>query len=118
MKEIMAKESSNTIDGVANFEYNPRDAHYKQGSLFDMLSCPLDSLQDLLLKQYAGKTIDFTDLYAQHSIDKPFVRKNYKEVLRDLLDGGKITAINPKTGKLPRKGPFSDEMRITFGCVI
>jgi len=118
MKDIMAKESSNNIDGVANFEYNPRDVHYKQGSLFDMLSCPLDSLQDLLLKQYAGKTIDFTDLYKQHSVDKPFVRKNYKDVLRDLLDNGKITAVNPKTGKLPRKGTFSDEMRITFGGMI
>jgi len=118
MKEIMAKESSDTVGGVANFEYNPRDAHYKQGSLLDMLSCPLDNLQVMLLKLYAGKTIDFKDLYEQHSIDTPFVRKNYKEVLRALLDSGKITAVNPKTGKLPRKGTFSDDMRITFGGVI
>jgi hypothetical protein len=117
MKEIMSKESSDSVGGVANFEYNPRDAHYKQGSLFDMLSRPLDDLQDMLLAQYAGMTIGFNALYEQHSVDKPFVRKNYKMVLRELFDNGKISAVNPNTGKQPRKGTFSDEMRITFGGV-
>jgi three-Cys-motif partner protein len=118
MKDIMAKESSNTMGGVANFEYNPRDAHYKQGSLFDMLSRPLDDLRDMLLNQYAGKTIGFIELYEQHSVDKPFIKKNYKEVLRALFESGNITAVNPATGKPPKKGTFADEMRITFRGVI
>jgi len=115
MKEIMAKESTDNIGGVASFEYNPRDAHFKQGSLFDMLSRPLDDLQEMLLKQYAMRTVDFNKLYEEHSVDKPYIRKNYKDVLMTLLEAGKITAINVKTGKLPRKGTFSDDMRITFG---
>lgn len=115
MKEIMSKESSDNIDGVASFEYNPRDVHFKQGSLFDLLSRPLDDLQDMLLQQYAGRTVDFNRLYEEHSVDKPYAKKNYKQVLKTLLETGRITAINAKTGNLPRKGTFSDDMRITFG---
>jgi three-Cys-motif partner protein len=115
MKEIMFKESSDNVGGVASFEYNPRDAHFKQGSLFDQLSRPLDDLGDMLLKQYAGKTIDFINLYGEHSVDTPYIKKNYKEVLRTLFENEQINAVNAKTGKAPRKGSFSDDMRITFG---
>ena len=115
MKEIMYKESSDNSGGVASFEYNPRDAHFKQGSLFDMLSRPLDDLQGMLLQQYAGRMIDFNALYEEHSVDKPYIRKNYKEVLKSLFEGNKIVAVSAKTGKQPRKGTFSDDMKITFG---
>jgi len=115
MKEIMYKESSENNGGVASFEYNPRDMHYKQGSLFDMLSRPLDDLQGMLLQQYEGSTIDFNQLFKEHSVDKPYIKKNYKDVLKNLLEDGKITAVNTKTGNTPRKGTFSDDMRITFG---
>lgn len=115
MKDIMAKESSDTKDGVANFEYNPRDIHYRQGTLFDLLSRPLDDLQGMLIEKYRGQTIDFMELYEEHSVDRPYTKKNYKDVLRTMFDAGLITAVNPKNNKLPRKGSFPDEMRITFG---
>lgn len=118
MKEIMATESSEAKDGVASFEYNPRDKLYKQGSLFDLLSSPLDGLQDALIEQYAGQTVDFLRLYEHHSVNLPFTKKNYKDVLRNMLDIGLISAINPDTQKPPRKGTFSDKMRITFGGAI
>jgi len=115
MKEIMFEESSDNTGGVASFEYNPRDVYFKQGSIFDLLSRPLDDLQDMLLKQYAGCTVDFNSLYEEHSVNTSYVRKNYKEVLRTMFDEGKITAVSAKTGKPPRKGTFSDDMIITFG---
>jgi len=115
MKEIMAKESSESAEGVAKFEYNPRNHYSKQGSLLDMLTRPLEDLRNMLLKEYAGKTIDFMHLYETHSVDKPYIRKNYKEVLRKLYDDGLINAEKPKDHKPPKKGSFSDEMRITFG---
>jgi len=115
MKDIMHKESSNTVGGVASFEYNPQDTLYAQGSLFDLLSRPLDELQGILLEQYAGRTIDFKTLYEEHSVDRPYIKKNYKDVLAELFEAGKITAVSAKTGKPPRKGTFSDDMRITFG---
>jgi three-Cys-motif partner protein len=115
MKEIMHKESSEKIAGVASFGYNPRDMECKQGSLLDLLASPITALQDMVLKEYKGRTIDFTGLYEEHSVDKPYVRKNYKDALSTLLMEGKIKAINKKTGKPPRKGTFSDDMQITFG---
>ena len=117
MKEIMHKESSDKSKEVASFEYNPCDLYSsKQLSLFDSLSRPLDDLQGMLLQRYAGQTIDFTTLYEEHSVDTPYIKKHYKDVLRSLFDAGKITAISTKTGKPPSKG-FADEMRITFGGV-
>ena len=116
MKEIMYKESTDKSDEVATFEYNPRDLFGgKQMSLLDMLSRPLDDLQGLILQEYVGRTIDFIELYEEHSVDKPYIKKNYKDVLRLLYDNGKITAVDRKTGKPPKKGTFSDEMKITFG---
>jgi len=118
MKDIMYKESTDKRDEVASFEYNPRDlVGYRQLSLFEMLSRPLDALQGMLMEEYAGRTIDFTTLYEEHSVDRPYIKKNYKDVLKNLYENGKITAINPK-GKPPRKGTFSDEMRITFGVLL
>ena len=80
-----------------------------------MLSRPLDDLQSMLEQQYAGRTIEFETLYEEHSVNKPYIRRNYKEVLISLLKEEKITAISRKTGKPPRKSTFSDKMRITFG---
>ena len=114
----MYNESSDINDEVASFEYNPRDINYKQNSLFDLLSRPLDELQGMLLTTYSGKTVDFKELYEKHSVDKPYIKKNYKDVLGSLYECGKITAISVKTGKPPRKGTFSDDMRITFGGAV
>jgi hypothetical protein len=114
MKEIMHKESSGKIAGVASFGYNPQDMKYKQGSLLDLLASPITALQDMVLKEYKGRTIDFMRLYEEHSVDKPYVKKNYKEALNTLLTDGKITAKNRRTGTPPRKGTFSDDMQITF----
>ena len=114
MKDIMYSESSQKIGNVASFEYNPRDVNFRQGSVFDLLSRPLDELSDMLQNTYAGKCIDFRTLYEEHSVDTPYVRKNYKDALKALYETGKINAVNAKTGKLPKKGTFSDDMRITF----
>jgi len=54
-------------------------------------------------------------LYEEHSVDRPYIKKNYKDVLRGLFENRKIVAVNRNTGKLPKKGTFSDDMRITFG---
>ena len=114
MKDIMYSESSQKIGNVASFEYNPRDVNFRQGSVFDLLSRPLDELSDMLQNTYAGKSIDFRTLYEEHSVDTPYVRKNYKDALKALYEAGKINAVNSKTGKPPKKGTFSDDMRITF----
>jgi len=113
MKKIMYQESSKHIDGVASFEYNPRDLLSKNQSLLFQLSTPLDELQDSLLKDYRGKIITLSDLYKEHSIDKPFVIQNYKDVLKTMLANDIIQAVD-KNGKPPRKGSFAETNTITF----
>ena len=52
--------------------------------------------------------------YALYSRKKSLMKYGDLNLLRNLYDGGKISAVNPKTNKPPRKGTFSDEMLITF----
>ena len=46
--------------------------------------------------------------------DVNYIKKNYKDALRTLYENGRISAVDPNTGKPPRKGTFSDKMRITL----
>ena len=117
MKEIMMKESTVNDEGFASFEYNPRDIYFKQGSLLESFSTPLENLKDMLKRQYAGQILSFKELYREHSVDRPYVKSNYQNALKQLMNSGEITAVNSNTGKPPRKGTFSEDMIITFGGV-
>jgi three-Cys-motif partner protein len=110
MKKIMAKESSKTEQGVASFEYNPADERYP--TLFE-LRRPLVDLQAMLLRDYAGRTIRFDELYQKHSVGRPYIDSNYKAVLTQLENEGKVSAIKPGGAKR-RKGTFANDVLITF----
>jgi three-Cys-motif partner protein len=107
MKEIMAKESSTTEQGVPSFEYNP--ATKFQPLLFE-LSRPLDELTDMLLDEFAGQTMTMIEVYQRHHIGKRYIKKNYKDALLKLEAKGKITAEPSKR----RKNTFADTVRVTF----
>lgn len=109
MKEIMARESSSTDEGVAAFEYNPVDARSagRQQLLFK-LSRPLDDLANMLLKEFEGRTLRMEDIYMQHNVDRPYIKKNYKEALMKLEEEGKIRAGQH------RKGTFGDKVDVRF----
>lgn len=112
MKEIMAKECSTKEQGVPSFEYNPVDARLagRQQLLFQ-LSRPLDDLGNMLLTEFAGQTITMQSIYEQHNVDRPYIKKNYKEVLMELETAGKITA------SAHRKNTFGDTVRATFPAI-
>jgi len=78
MKDVMARESSRENQGVASFEYNPADKQFQFLSLFDR---PLDDLEEDLLKHFANRTVTVDEIYQEHSIDTPYVEKNYKDAL-------------------------------------
>lgn len=107
MKGIMAKESSGAEQGVANFEYNRIEALSGQQLLFD-LSRPLDELGDMLLQEFAGRTLTMKQIYELHNVGLPYIKSNYKEVLKQLEDGERIT-VPPH-----RKGTFADTVQVTF----
>lgn len=108
MKQIMAKYSSNSTQGVASFEYNP--ANKNQLFLFQF-SQPLEELENSLLEKFSGKTISFKDLYQQHSVSTPYREPDYRTVLKGMEKKGKITVNRP--AKSP-KGSFKNEFKISF----
>lgn len=105
MKEIMAKESSSTQQGVATFQYCP--AEKRQGILFE-LSRPLDDLQSMLMKEFRGQTLMVQDIHRRHSVGRPFTKKNYKQVLLQMEAAGLIRATAHKAGTL------ADHMQVAF----
>jgi three-Cys-motif partner protein len=109
MKHIMAKQSSAMQQGVATFEYNPADRRHR--FLFD-LAKPLDDLEDMLLRDFAGRTVAFKQLYESHSVGKPYVDSNYKEILKKMEKQGMITAVKP--GGRKRIRGFANDVLITF----
>jgi len=112
MKDIMARESTSTTQDVPSFEYNPADFMPKQKLLF-MLSRPLDDLRDNLLQTFKGQCVTMKNIYLQHNVDTPYIKKNYKYILRQLYDEGVIKAVSPKD-KPPKKGTFGDDILVKF----
>lgn len=108
MKDIMARESSAADQGVPSFEYNPATQNYPL--LFE-LSRPLDELEGQLLNDLAGRTLTTREIYERHSVDRPFIMKNYKEALMNLECKG---AIEVTSTKRRPKNTFADHLSVTF----
>jgi len=113
MKDIMAKESSEEVQGVPSFEYNP--ATLKQPLLFE-LTRPLDELETILLETFSGQTLTMKEIYNQHHVGKSYISKNYKSALGNLEAQGKITAEPPadKRRKMRGKVTFADSVKVKF----
>lgn len=107
MKGIMAKESSELGKGVPSFEFNP--ATNRQQLLFS-LNTSFQDLERMLLDDFAGCTAKFDEIYENHSVDKPFMREHYREVLWDLYDKEIISADPPPK----RKNTFAKHIVATF----
>lgn len=109
MKDIMAKESSTTDQGVPSLEYSPADASMP---LLFSLKQPIEKLKSSLVSDMKGKTMNLSTLYESHSVDKPYIKANYRTVLCELENEGKVTAASAN-GKR-RKGTFPDHVLIKF----
>lgn len=107
MKDVMAKSSSSSSQGVPSFIFSPADSSSQQ-LLFD-LNRPLDDLEGMLLRDFAGRSLRMIDIYKEHSVDRPFIKRNYKDVLLDLEARGEITT----SGRRSKRG-FADEITVTF----
>lgn len=109
MKDIMAKGSSESEQGVSNFEYNPATSlsAFRQPLLFQF-SRPLDDLEEMILERFAGRTLKMDGIYKSHSVDTPYIKRNYKQALIILEKAGKLKA-SPH-----RAGTFGDGVIVTF----
>ncbi len=109
MKDIMAKESTDSEQGVPSFEYTP--ATEKQLLLFGY-SRPLDDLAEMLLTNYAGRTMAMKQVFDVHNVGTPYISRNYKEILAKLEAQGKIQTDPPANKR--RKNTFADTVKVTF----
>lgn len=109
MKDIMAKESSTEDQGVPSLTYSPAD--YSMPLLFS-LQRPLDQLRASLLKDLATQELSVAKIYERHSIDTPYIMKNYKESLMQLEAEGKV-AVRSLKGTRP-KGTLADHLLVRF----
>lgn len=113
MKNIMATESSKADQGVPSFEYSPADVN--QPLLFE-LTRPLDDLTGMLLTTYAARQLTVQQIYEEHNVGRPYILKNYKDVLKRLEVDGKIHVDPPAAKRRKYKGEVTlgDEITITF----
>lgn len=113
MKGIMAGESSTDDQGVPSFEYSPADARCP---LLFSLKRPLDTLASELLTHYAGRTLSMKAVFDGHHVGTPFIERNYKSVLNQMEDQGRIVANPPASQRPMRRGErtFSDKTVVTF----
>lgn len=107
MKDIMAKESTSSEQGVPSFTFNQADKQY--AILFE-LARPLDELSDLLLEDFQGQTLTVNDIFEQHNVGRRYIKKNYKDALIELEAKG-LVSVNPQAR---RKGTMADWVTITF----
>ncbi|MBI4763997.1 MAG: three-Cys-motif partner protein TcmP [Deltaproteobacteria bacterium] len=107
MKDIMAKASPIKHQGVPTFAYSPASSR-RQSLLFE-LNRPLDELEDLLLSDFAGRTLYSREINKEHSVDRPYISKNYKDILKRLEQKGIIQT----KGRRSKRG-FADDIIVTF----
>jgi three-Cys-motif partner protein len=112
MKEIMARESTSAPLGVPTFAYNP--AEREQALLYGYGS-PAE-LEGSLLARFAGRTMTMLQVFEEHNVDTPYIKKNYKDVLTKMELEGTISAIPPHDSRQKRKGEvtFADTVKVTF----
>lgn len=113
MRNIMAKESSSTDQGVPSFAYNPADRRFPL--LFELWR-PLDELGEMLMAEFANSQIPMNEIYKRHSVGRRFVERNYKDALRKLEEEGRIKTQPPAGKRKVVKGEisFGPNVMVTF----
>ena len=113
MKEVMARESSTTKQGVPSFEYNPATA--RQRILFELVR-PLDDLIIELPKKFSGQVLKMIEVYESHHVGTPYIKKNYKEAIVKLEAKGRIKVSPPmhKRRFIRGKPTCADDVLIEF----
>ncbi len=114
MKEVMARESSNVKDGVANFGYIPK--HKIQPNFLDNLYSEIDSLAESLLVTFSGQVLSAKEIFHKHNIGTNYIYANYQEALRKLEEEERITT-NPSANerrKINELVTFGENVIVTF----
>jgi three-Cys-motif partner protein len=114
MKEIMAKYSSSTEQGVPSMEHDP---HYTGQMYLDPFRPePILKLKHDLVSDFAGRTLSVENVIKQHTWKTRCLTKNYKDALLELEAEGIIVVDPPASERRKSKGrpTLADKKMITF----
>jgi len=103
----MAKYSSEENQGVPSFEYSTTSA---SNPLLFELCRPLADLEGMLLREFSGRSVTMKELFDQHNIGRPYIRRNYTEILL-AMEEREIVKTDPQKR---RKGTLADHVKISF----
>jgi hypothetical protein len=100
--------SSEVIDGVGSFDFDPSDAGPKNRSLFS----PLDDIGGQLLERFTGRTLTFRELLDVEARETMYTETNYRDALLRLEGEFRIQA-NPSAADR-RKGTLAPGTTLQF----
>src|SRR5262249_883229 len=95
MTQLMPTQSSPHDEGLPSFEYSTADA---SAPLLFSLQQPLTKLADALTVAFAGRTMTMLQIYNEHHVDTPFIKKNYKDALTALEEKERIDVEKHRRG--------------------
>jgi three-Cys-motif partner protein len=90
MKRLMNQASSEIIDGVGSWDFDPRDG----GKSLPLFS-GLDEVRQRVLAAFAGRALTFEQVIAEEEPSTRFTESNYRDALLELEGEGRILADPP-----------------------
>lgn len=60
------------------------------------------------MNHYAGRTLTMIEVFNDHNVDTPYIKKNYKRALQE-LEAADLITVAPH-----RKNTFADRVTVTF----
>lgn len=113
MKRLMNQASSEIIDGVGSWDFDPRD----KGKSLPLFS-GLEEVRQRVLSVFAGRTLTFEQVIAEEVPSTRYTDSNYRDALLELEAEGRIV-LDPPAEKRPlqaggRRRTLSGRIRITF----
>lgn len=107
-KDITYKMGTESAGGVPSYAYFPTVEERGQTGLFADDNRGIVELGEMLLKQFAGRTVTSDQIYDEHHIGRPYVRSNYRAALELLETAGRISVV-------PSMQQRAKGVRITYG---
>lgn len=123
IQSILAKVSSQVVQGVPTYEFRPRQKGKvvvppTQTTLWAPQSLPpLDQLQENLVVTFAGATMSVLEVRRRYDhVNDRFTQRNYKDVLLRLEGSGRIEVSLPAAARPSRNGgpTLADHVMTSF----
>ena len=105
-KDIMGRASSSNDDGIPSYTYDP-SADRLQLKL--ALADPFGTLRRDLRARYAGRTLTFHEMVADHWVGSPYQEDHYRRVLEELTREAAV-AVTARGSR----GKILDTSRVSF----